>query len=65
GFSMDDNLKVSQQNKYVLPRVGVDSSHSFEDFQASITPPVILFRKLVKKLIGIKVLDSIGRKVYA
>ena len=49
GFSMDDGFISRKSNKFILPRVGVDNTHSIENFKATVTPTVIFFRSIVKK----------------
>lgn len=49
GFSMDDGFISRKSNKLIIPRVGVDNTHSMENFKATVTPTVIFFRSIVKK----------------
>lgn len=49
GFSMDDTKINNDSNLLILPRVGVDKSHSINEFKATISPSVILFRSIIKK----------------
>jgi len=47
--SMDDKYITKQTNPLTLPRIGVDRTHSFSQFKATISPSAILFRHYVKK----------------
>jgi peptidoglycan/xylan/chitin deacetylase (PgdA/CDA1 family) len=47
-FSMDDGFINKTTDKYSIPRIGVDASHSFSEFKYLGSPSVILFRKLIK-----------------
>ena len=47
-FSMDDGLITKETNFLAVPRVGVDSSHSLEEFKSIFTPSALVFRKLFK-----------------
>jgi peptidoglycan/xylan/chitin deacetylase (PgdA/CDA1 family) len=51
-FSMDDGLITSKTHHLIIPRVGVDRTHSFNEFKYLASPSVIAFRRLVKKFIG-------------
>lgn len=48
GFTMDDGFITRSSNPYLLPRIGVDRTHSFAEFKVAFSPSVILFRKFVK-----------------
>lgn len=48
-LTMDDSIISVKTNPYILPRVGVDGSHSFSEFTTSASPSVIAFRSLIKK----------------
>ncbi len=50
GFSMDDGFISRRSNKLTVPRVGIDNSHSIDNFKATITPTVVYFRMLAKKI---------------
>ncbi|HYK08163.1 MAG TPA: polysaccharide deacetylase family protein [Candidatus Eisenbacteria bacterium] len=52
-FSMDDGKIDSQTNLFTIPRVGVDRTHTFAEFQFLFSPSVIAFRKFIKEHIGI------------
>ena len=47
-FSTDDIPFGSKANKYAVPRVGVDGTHTFAEFKYLALPSVLAFRKLVK-----------------
>ncbi len=49
GLSMDDGLLNPDSNMFALPRVGIDGSHSFIEFKATLLPSAITLRKLIKK----------------
>lgn len=46
--TMDDNQLNKGTNPYLIPRVGVDGSHSFREFAYLCSPSVIAFRSMVK-----------------
>lgn len=50
--TMDDGFICRESNQYLIPRIGVDSSHSFEVFTETITSSVIMFRMLIKNFAG-------------
>lgn len=50
-FSMDDGILDETINKYTIPRVGIDRTHSFNEFKASFSPSVIFARSIVKKIL--------------
>lgn len=47
--SMDDGQITRDSNRWRLPRVGVDRSHSFAEFKHVAAPSVIAFRNLIKQ----------------
>jgi peptidoglycan/xylan/chitin deacetylase (PgdA/CDA1 family) len=49
-FSMDDQLLVSGTDARVVPRVGVDRTHTDWEFKATISVAAVLMRGIVKKL---------------
>lgn len=49
GLTMDDGVIDKKGNSLLLPRIGVDNTHSFGEFTAAFSPSVIQFRKLVKQ----------------
>lgn len=49
GFSMDDGLIGETTNRYRLPRIGVDNSHSLPEFKTLMSPANIFFRNIIKK----------------
>lgn len=48
GLSMDDNVIKNGLNKYTLPRIGINCTHTFNEFKYSMSPSVIRFRRLIK-----------------
>lgn len=49
-FTMDDAILTRQTNLLRIPRIGVDRTHTFESFKATLSPSNILFRKFIKSL---------------
>ena len=50
-FSMDDG-RIDQSTKtFAIPRIGVDRTHVFSEFQRLASPANIFFRKTVKELL--------------
>ena len=58
-FSMDDGYINNSTNRYAIPRIGVDSSHTLDEFIASISPSVIFFRSLIKFLFPVTLIERI------
>jgi peptidoglycan/xylan/chitin deacetylase (PgdA/CDA1 family) len=52
GFSMDDGFINQKTNVYTIPRVAINRTHTFAEFKASFAPLTILFRAVIKKIIG-------------
>lgn len=50
-FTMDDNFINKNSNLLKLPRIGVDGSHSFSEFCATMSPSNIILRSIIKKFI--------------
>ncbi len=48
GLSMDDGFITAKSSQLTLPRVGVDRTHSFEEFPYIYSRSVIQFRRLIK-----------------
>jgi peptidoglycan/xylan/chitin deacetylase (PgdA/CDA1 family) len=48
GLTMDDGIINAHCNAFLLPRVGIDRTHSFLEFTNTFSPSVIKFRKLIK-----------------
>jgi peptidoglycan/xylan/chitin deacetylase (PgdA/CDA1 family) len=48
GLTMDDGVVLKTKNHLVLPRIGVDRTHSFAEFKAAFSPSVVSGRKLIK-----------------
>lgn len=51
GLTMDDGFISSKSNPLILPRVGIDQTHGFAEFKATISPSVIQLRGLLKQTI--------------
>lgn len=49
GFTMDDEIISPTINRFEIPRVGVDGSHSFFEFTVISSFWAIQFRKMIKK----------------
>lgn len=47
-LSMDDGIINTETNRYAVPRIGVDRSHSFGEFKYLFSPTVSLIRGLIK-----------------
>ena len=50
-FTMDDNSIDTSVDTMLIPRIGVDNSHTMSDFRGMISPAAVTFRKCVKALI--------------
>jgi hypothetical protein len=48
GFSMDDDMISHKTNLFKVPRIGVDRTHTFEEFKTLFTTRSIAFRKVIK-----------------
>ncbi|TSC88169.1 MAG: polysaccharide deacetylase [Microgenomates group bacterium Gr01-1014_16] len=49
GLTMDDGIISRNTNPLLLPRVGVDGSHSFAEFTSSFSPSVVKLRGMLKR----------------
>lgn len=47
-FTMDDGFISTKTHKLLIPRIGIDRTHSFHEFKAAFSPSVIALRKLIK-----------------
>lgn len=47
-FSMNDGFITTRTNKLLIPRVGVDRSHTFNEFKKIMLPSSIIFRAIIK-----------------
>ncbi|MGI8419903.1 MAG: polysaccharide deacetylase family protein [Candidatus Levyibacteriota bacterium] len=54
GFTMDDGIIKPNRDVYTIPRVGIDSTHTFSEFINTFSPSVVRFRGLIKR-------SSVGR----
>ncbi len=48
-LTMDDAIISKESNPHLIPRIGVDGSHSFWEFRGAISQSAILFRKYIKE----------------
>ncbi len=55
GLSMNDGFMDRKIDPLLIPRVGVDRTHSFLEFKSIFMPSAIKFRRFVKTRIGILV----------
>ncbi len=53
GLSMNDGFIDSKTNPLLIPRVGVDRTHTFSEFKSIFLPSSIRFRKFIKENIGV------------
>ena len=49
GLTMDDGKIYRDMNQFLIPRIGVDRTHSFEEFKTLFSPSVVFFRKIIKQ----------------
>ncbi|MBI3888005.1 polysaccharide deacetylase family protein, partial [Candidatus Microgenomates bacterium] len=47
-FTMDDGVINTTTNHLLVPRVGVDRTHTFAEFRVLFSPSVIRFRQIIK-----------------
>jgi peptidoglycan/xylan/chitin deacetylase (PgdA/CDA1 family) len=47
-FSMDDGFISTTTNRFAIPRIGVDGTHSYQEFKTLMTPSCIRLRQIVK-----------------
>jgi peptidoglycan/xylan/chitin deacetylase (PgdA/CDA1 family) len=47
-FGMNDDFINHQTNKLLIPRIGINQTHDFTEFQILASPSVVMFRKLCK-----------------
>jgi peptidoglycan/xylan/chitin deacetylase (PgdA/CDA1 family) len=52
GVSMDDGDISVGTNPYVLPRIGIDKTHEFDEFKLTMLEPVVQTRKFIKNFAG-------------
>ena len=50
-FSMDDGRIWRGSDPLTLPRIGVDRSHTLDDFRGMITRSAVIFRMIVKRVL--------------
>lgn len=48
-LTMDDGIIKTQIDLFTVPRVGIDRTHTFEEFIHAFSPSVVLLRKAVKQ----------------
>ncbi len=51
-FSMDDGSITNNTNKFAIPRIGVDGSHTLKEFKVLASPTVTAVRGTIKKIVG-------------
>lgn len=51
-FTMDDLLINKNNDKFKIPRIGVNGTHSLSEFRTLASPTVVQFRKLAKQMLG-------------
>ncbi len=49
-LSMDDGVINTNTNIFAVPRIGVDRTHSFQEFKVLFSPTVITVRGLIKRI---------------
>lgn len=49
GLTMDDGIITIHNNFLTLPRVGIDRTHSFEEFTTTFSPSVVRLRGFIKR----------------
>jgi len=49
GLSMDDGQISTATNKLIVPRIGVDRTHSFSEFKTLTSPSAVKLRGFIKK----------------
>lgn len=52
GVSMDDGDITVGTNPYILPRIGIDKTHEFDEFKLTMLEPVVQTRKFIKNFAG-------------
>lgn len=55
GLTMDDGFIDRKTNPLIVPRVGVNRTHTFAEFKSIYVPSVVIFRKIIKENIGIPI----------
>jgi peptidoglycan/xylan/chitin deacetylase (PgdA/CDA1 family) len=53
-FSIDGGFISKSTQIYRIPRVGIDKTHTFSEFQATYSTPVLLVRKLLNQISYLK-----------
>ncbi len=48
-LTMDDGFIQEGMDMLRIPRVGIDNTHTFEEFKATFSPSVVRFRKIIKE----------------
>lgn len=51
GLSMDDGLITHESNRFTIPRIGVNNSHTTAEFATLGSPSVVAFRGLAKSFV--------------
>lgn len=47
-FGMNDSFIDQKSNKFLIPRIGINQTHDFQEFKALFSPSVIQFRRVCK-----------------
>lgn len=51
-FPVDDGYVTEKTNRFAIPRVGVDGTHTFRQFELIYTPAAMFVRRLIRKIIS-------------
>ncbi len=51
GFSMDDGFITGSTDKYIIPRIGINNTHSISEFKNLYSPSAIVLRNIVKQIL--------------
>lgn len=52
GLSMDDGIITTDTSRFILPRIGINGSHSVSELMAAVSPASTAFRKTVKRILA-------------
>jgi len=62
GLTMDDGIIKSNSDALVLPRIGVDRTHSFSEFTNAFSPSVVRLRRVIKKVRQVNIYEKSFKK---
>lgn len=48
-LTMDDGFITQRTNTFLVPRIGIDRTHTFSEFKATVSPSVITVRSIIKR----------------